>query len=176
MSIRTCANLRARKPKRPTSFWHDRLRSHDLSQLPYLKPILVKDSAICFAFFSARLTWCFVIRGFQYFHLVGNRNLVYSTSGGTIIQDQIWPNLWAILVWSKSANGGMNTALMLTKVSRKLYDPFAMIHCFQTWWHSLSRLLSFDASMSTRRAIVVCYYARVWVEIIVCYLPWHAFL
>ena len=101
MSIRTCANLRARKPKRPTSFWHDRLRSHDLSQLPYSKPILVKDSAICFAFFSARLTWCFVIRGFQYFHLVGNRNSVYSTSGGMIIQDQILLNLWAILLGSK---------------------------------------------------------------------------
>ena len=61
----------------------------------------MKDSAICFAFFSARLTWCFVIRGFQYFHLVGNRNSVYSTSGGMIIQDQILLNLWAILLGSK---------------------------------------------------------------------------
>ena len=72
--------------------------------------------------------------------------------------DQISERFWYD---QKSADGGMNRALMLTKVSRKLYDPFAMIHCFQTWWHSLSRLLSFDASMSTRRAIVVCYYASV---------------
>ena len=114
------------------------------------------------------------------------------------LHDQIRPNYWVIPVSIKAGFSDMPLCYFIEQCYVPLQLDNSIILCmlvclpsptfgfypmkpfgFQTWthlchwWHYHSRLLLFYASMNTGRANVVCYSARVWVEIIVYFLSWH---